>query len=239
MIEQLETPTTTRRSSTLIDLIPPHMHRSRLMQRGGFVIFDGVPGAATCQQLLAEALRLSKTARSSYMPRSDAEEVRGGSPARRFLSAVAGEKQRAFYHDRDLIEFLQQVTGLTLQPSGQSGTYTYYARPGDYLAIHRDIDICDLAVITCLYDGPRTDNEGGRLTFYPQRLTERLSAIRATPEEGAVKVRLKPGQTLVLLGGIVPHAVQPTARGQVRIVSILCYRDTLPLTHTLVAIPAA
>jgi hypothetical protein len=151
---------------------------------------------------------------------------------------MAGEKQRELYHDKRLIDFLQQVTGLTLQPSGQSGTYTYYARPGDYLAIHRDIDICDLAVITCLYDGPRTDNEGGLLTFYPQRLAERLSAIRATPQEGAVKMRLRPGQTLVLLGGIVPHAILPTARGQVRIVSILCYRDTLPFTHTLAAAPS-
>jgi hypothetical protein len=35
---------------------------------------------------------------------------------------------------------------------------------------------------------------------------------------------LTPGQTLVLFGGIVPHAVLPTAAGQVRIIAPLCYR---------------
>jgi hypothetical protein len=65
---------------------------------------------------------------------------------------------------------------------------------------------------------------GGMLRLYPDRLCERLSAIRANPERGAIKLRLMPRQTVVMFGGIVPHAILPVADGQVRIVSVLCYR---------------
>lgn len=66
--------------------------------------------------------------------------------------------------------------------------------------------------------------DGGRLCLYPDRLFEPLSIIRATPQQGAIKVRLDPGQTIVLFGGLVPHALLKVAAGQARIVSVLCYR---------------
>jgi hypothetical protein len=48
--------------------------------------------------------------------------------------------------------------------------------------------------------------------------------VRRSPEQGVVGVRLEPGQTLVIAGGIVPHAVLPVVERQVRVVAICCYR---------------
>lgn len=213
-----------------LGFIPAHIRHSPLMRKGGFDVFEGMLDDNARGRLLSEAVELSQVAQVSDVPLSDSEEVRGGSPARRFLSVVAGDVQRAFYHAEWLLNFLCKISGTYLVPSGQVGTYTYYARPGDHLAIHRDIEVCDVAVITCLYDGPEPVGYGGMLTLYPDRLSEPLSAIRATPETGGVRLRLMPGQTIVMFGGIVPHAVLPTTRGQVRIVSVLCYRDTTLLT---------
>jgi hypothetical protein len=165
-------------------------------------------------------------AHESNVTCSDAEEMRGGSPARRFLSALAGPVQDAFYQSAEILRILQHVTGLHVARTGGRGTYTYYARPGDYLAIHRDIETCDLAVITCLHDTLGTAGHGGALCLYPNRLFEQLSAIRSTPDQDVIAVRLHVGQTLLMLGGLVPHAVLPVIENQIRIVSILCYRVT-------------
>src|SRR5215208_419363 len=100
--------------STLADLVPPHILRSRLMLKGGYEVCENVPTENTRIQLLSESLRLFKTARASNVPQSDDEEVRGGSPARRFLSVAAGDVQSAFYHDRQILHFLKQVTGIHL-----------------------------------------------------------------------------------------------------------------------------
>jgi hypothetical protein len=37
-------------------------------------------------------------------------------------------------------------------------------------------------------------------------------------------VPLRPGLTAVLFGGLIPHLVSPMAPGQVRVLSVLCYR---------------
>jgi hypothetical protein len=173
---------------------------------------------------LAETVKLKVAGCRSDVELGDAEDVRGGSPARRFHSARGGEVQDGFYSSDWVMTFLRSMCGSSLIPTGQRGTFSYYVQPGDHLAIHRDIETCDVAVITCLLDGPDTGGDGGKLCMYPTRAFEPLSSIRATPERGAVRIRLLPGQTIVMLGGIVPHSVLPIAPGQQRIVSVLCYR---------------
>ena len=200
------------------------MRSSPLMQKGGFDIFEGLLDAEGRTHMLAEAMSLLRSAESSDAETSDGEEFRGGSPARRFLSSAGGAVQDAFYHAQWMREFLQEITGAQVTPSGGRGTYTYYARLGDHLSLHRDVETCDLAVSTCLFDGPSLEGHGGVLCLYPNRIDEPLSAIRASPERGVVPVRLAPGQSLVMFGGIVPHSVVPVADRQLRIVSLLCYR---------------
>jgi hypothetical protein len=207
-----------------LGMIPAPIRVSPLLRRGGFDVFEGLMDERARELLLSEAMGCFAAAEASDVPLSDDEEVRGGSPARRFLSATAGPIQAALYRAPWMLDFLREVSGAPVHPSGEIGTYTYYVRAGDHLAIHRDVEWCDLAVITCLSDEPDVVGLGGMLCLYPERLSEPLSAIRAAPEHGAVRLRLLPRQTIIMLGGIVPHAVLPITNGQERTVSVLCYR---------------
>lgn len=201
-------------------LIPDRVLNSPLMRKGGYEVFEALPEEATLERMRAEALRLLPGTHETDLAVSEP----GGIPARRHLRATGGKVQTAFYHGRRTLRFLREVSGVSVVPTGALGPYLYYTRPGDYIAIHRDRDACDLAVITCLYDAPDLSGDGGMLCLYPKRRFERIDAIRATPEQGAVKIRLLPGQTLVLFGGFVAHGVLPVSAGQARIVSSLCYR---------------
>jgi hypothetical protein len=204
--------------------IPPMILDSPLMKRGGFDIFSGIADENIRNSLLAEAFEQQKIWTESIIADEDSEEIRGGAPRRKFLSSAGGEFQRAFYHSYWLIDFLRDLTTPFLQPTGQYGTFSYYLRTGDFLEIHRDILQCDVAVITCLENKFGADKLGGKLCLYPNRTHELLSKIRAAPDEGACKVFLEEGQTLVMYGGILPHALLPVAENQTRIVSVLCYQ---------------
>ena len=193
------------------------------MQRGGFDLLPNLIPPAQRFELLAEALDCWEHAQETCMLHSDGEEIRGGEPARRFLTAAGGANQTALYRSAEVAATLSKTAGVQVVPTGAGGTFTYYARPGDFLTIHRDIVTCDLAVITCLHDAAESGS-GGKLCFYPDRLTERLSVIRAAPLRGARTLRLETGHNVILFGGVVPHCVLPVAAGQVRIVSVLCYR---------------
>lgn len=207
-----------------IQSVPEAIRNSPLMRNGGFDVFERLPDRNTCAQLLDEARRCLATARSSEIAVSDDEEVRGGQPARRFVSASGGAIQTAFYRDRSVIRFIETLCNAPVLPTGGRGTYTYYARPGDHLALHRDIETCDVALITCLLDRHGSGSSGGVTRLYPERQNERLSQIRASPELGAISVRVRVGQAMVMFGGMVPHAIMPLGFGEIRIVSVLCYR---------------
>jgi hypothetical protein len=197
---------------------------STLMKKGGCAIYDHFPSAAVCARLLAESRLCLASAVATAVTTSDGEEVRGGNPARRFISAGGGEEQAAFYRNPKTARFLGRICTCRVRPTGEHGTYTYYARPGDHLALHRDIETCDIAVVTCLLDCHCKGSTGGVTRFYPVRQHEMLSQIRATPDVGAVNVRLQVGHTMVIFGGLVPHLIQPLAPSELRIVSILCFR---------------
>jgi hypothetical protein len=192
--------------------------------RGGFDVLEGVVDERGAALLRAEAVQLLPTAEEIDVAADDYADWRGGKPARRFLSASGGRVQDALYQAGWLHEWLAGQLGRRVEPSGPRGTYTYYSRPGDFLALHRDIDVCDVAVITCLHDGPAQVTGAGSLYLYPQRTDEPLSRIRAEPGNGRLELRLMPGQTLVLRGGVVPHALAPVAPNQARIISVLCFR---------------
>ena len=150
--------------------------------------------------------------------------MRGGRPARRFLTALAGPTQAAAYGAPGMLALLSAAAGAAVEPTGDAGTYSYCGRPGDFLALHRDIETCDLAVITRLRDTLDARRVDGARCLYPERCPEPPSRIRAMPALGALAVRVAPGQTLAILGGVIPHAPLPVAPGQERIVFIVCYR---------------
>ena len=195
------------------------------MRQGGFATYDGLLNDRLFLRLLNEALSRYEAAAETHVAGSDTEEWRGGNPARRFLSAAGGDVQTAFYQDPAVCDRLARLSGVMLRPSGGYGGFTYYSRPGDHLAIHRDSQRCDLAVITCLQE-THPEGTAGKLVVYPERIDDPPSALRATPDDGGVAQVLLPGQTILLFGGIVPHLIPPVAEQQVRIVSILCYEAT-------------
>lgn len=207
-----------------LNSIPPVILESELMKRDGFDVFEGLIDTTTRNNMLSEALALLPGAAACEVQVSDDEEVRGGTPRRRFANGRGGPLQQAFNTAPWLLDFLRGLTNPDLIYTGEVGTYSYYLRPGDYLEIHRDIVTCDVAVITCLYDNSSADQDGGQLRLYPERRMEPLSMIRATPHQGATNIRLGMGQTIVMYGGIIPHALLPLAEGQSRIVSVLCFR---------------
>ncbi|MBA3245138.1 MAG: hypothetical protein H0T61_08175 [Actinobacteria bacterium] len=177
------------------------------------------------EALRQDAVARHRSAAEMRALEPDEEIWRGGSPDRWLESAPGGEALQAFYHSPRVLDLLQRLTGMEWTQSGLAGTYSYYRRPGHHLGLHRDIDECDLAVITCVHDSSESRAEtGGALCLYPERVEDPLPELRARPDDGAAYVRLEPGQSVVLLGGRVPHRVLPVGEEHVRIVAPLCYR---------------
>jgi hypothetical protein len=194
------------------------------LARSGGVLVVSLLGRETLGMLRAEAAALRSRAETYHVREHDGEEHRGGEPERWLVSAVAGPRLRAVYSSVGLTELLGDVTGLAWMPSGDSGTYSYYCRSGHHLGLHRDIEECDLAVIICVVDDYIGDpGSGGTLCVYPQRASEPLSAIRASPGRGAIHLRVRPGEAAIILGGIVPHRVVPVGNNHERVVAPLCF----------------
>jgi hypothetical protein len=178
---------------------------------------------ARLERLQTEALTTHRNAVETHVQAPRDEHA--GHPDRWLESAPGGPELTAFYYSAEVLGLLRQLTGVAWQTSGPQGTYSYYRRAGHHLGLHRDIDICELAAITCLVDeAPADRSVGGTLYLYPSRRRESLAVIRMTPTLGAVGVRLAPGETLLLLGGLVPHQLMPLGAGHVRIIAPLCYR---------------
>ncbi len=218
----------TSRFETRANQIPDIIQRSPLFQRGGFVLIDHLLEPANLAGLQRESLALNSQASENLMLETDRSgfEInfgRGGSPARKFLSTQGGAVQDAFYQSNALTTMLETLCQTRIKPTGARGTYSYYAREGDFLALHRDILQCDLTLITCLFDHTKGTANclGGVLRLYPNYNLQSLSSIN--PHSSSRDLRLQVGQSLALLGGIVPHEVLPTSAGQIRIVSVLCF----------------
>jgi hypothetical protein len=59
---------------------------------------------------------------------------------------------------------------------------------------------------------------------YPAHARQPFAAIRAERHPRAVDLTLVPGESALLLGGIIPHEVTPIASGQQRTMSVMCFR---------------
>jgi len=175
--------------------------------------------------LREEAVAGYANASVAYVDQPRDEDNRRGDPDRWLEWAPGGPALLAFYRAADTLELLRRLTGVEWAPSGTDGTYSYYVKAGHHLGLHRDIEVCDIAVITCLHDdAPEGIGLAGTLCLYPDRTRERLSSIRGSLERGASYTRLEPGQSLILLGGMVPHRLVAMAKEHRRIIAPLCYQ---------------
>jgi hypothetical protein len=210
------------------------------MRTGGFVVVEGLLSQATIEELAAEAVAAYETAAVNEVAYRGDPQERGGAPARRFASAQGGPVQYGFYNAPEMCEMLSGFASLPVAPTGEVATFSYYVSPGDYIDAHRDIPTCDLAVITCLLDNEPGASDGS-LCVYPERIREPIASIRKNPDRDALYVHLLPGQTIVLLGGIVPHRLAPVAPAQQRVVSVMCYsvamQDSRPVVTSSMTSP--
>jgi len=194
------------------------------MECDEFDLIDTLFDTVTLEALRAEAYALMPKAADHCLIEDQADEWQGGTPARCFRSVPGGDIQTAIFHSPGMVQFLAQWSGFRLKPSGERGSYSYYMRPGDHLALHRDVNSCEFVVITCLHDSGNRDDNFGVLCLYPSRTQEPISAIRANPDLGALPIHLNVGQSVVMRGGLIPHVLLPQQVTQTRIVSILCYQ---------------
>jgi hypothetical protein len=201
---------------------PEEISRSPLLASGGYLVVRGLFDEETLQGLSAEADVARAKAERMLVADSDGTEGRGGFPARAYLAAPSGDLHWGLHGCQQMAETLRRLCGFEVFATG-GGTYSYYDQAGDFLAVHRDVLQCDVAVITSLTPCS-VDGSTGELVVYPEFIQEPLSAVRAAGRASGTSVPLDRGHTIILLGGILPHEVAPTCSGQERIVSINCYR---------------
>lgn len=191
--------------------------------RSGHAVITQVFDSTHLARLREEALTVHANAIESRV--SAPNDLVHGDPDRWLESAPGGPELDRLLRDHVLLDLLHQVTGLSWRPAGPKGSFSYYRREGHHLGLHRDIDACELACISCVEDDcPTERGTSGVLRLYPTRIGEPLRDIRSSPHRGAVDVRLRPGQTIILLGGVVPHLLMPMGPKHLRIVAPLCYQ---------------
>jgi hypothetical protein len=201
---------------------PAEVLQSRLFAAGGYLVIRGLFDDETLQHLREEAEQVRIEAERMLVADSDGTEGRGGFPARAYRSGPGRELHWGLHGCQQMAETLAGVCGLGVSASG-CGTYSYYEETGDFLAVHRDVLQCDIAVITAL-TSCTMDCPAGELVVYPNLIREPLSTVRAAGRSAGTSVPLDRGHTMILLGGIVPHEVAPTSPVQERIVTINCFR---------------
>jgi hypothetical protein len=195
---------------------------SRIWSQGGYAAVSGMIGGGLLDALKAEAGCARPSGQRSGLPFSYRTEERGGSPARALRSLPCGEVHRALHASPQLADSIGEICGVAVTSTGV-GTYHFYEREGDFFALHRDFVGCDIAVITCISQR-LTEQPMGGLLVYPNLFHQGLSQVRAAGKAMGISIPLAPGDTAILLGGLLPHEVTPIAAGQDRVVAVNCYR---------------
>ncbi|PTX54523.1 hypothetical protein C8N43_3338 [Litoreibacter ponti] len=193
---------------------------SPLIQAGGALVIPDLLSGGWFKALRREGLANRANATEQKKDHSDPGDWRTGDPARYLASAEAGPILDQIYADRGLISKLSGLAGGRLQPTGTRGSFSYYDRPGHFLGLHRDIKTCDVTLITCL---ERTEGTkpSGALRLYSKFFRAPLERVdRRGPHRD---VNMKAGQSVLLLGGCIPHEVLPAAQGYRRAISVLCF----------------
>ena len=194
-----------------------------LGRAGGVAVFANLPDAATVDALRNEALALFEQADRQEHQGPDPEDWRGGLPPRALCTAGAGPVQDALYSQSWLAASLTEQCGVPIVPSGNRGSYSYYVAPGDYLGLHLDVVTCDVTLITVLQETTPM-GAGGALAVYRHHAGAPLRDVRAAPDVGVELVKAAPGQSIVLLGGLVPHCTVPLGPSGQRVISALCFQ---------------
>jgi hypothetical protein len=191
--------------------------------RAGFAVYEELFTTKALNALSSEALQQYWSGWEQHLLPGKGGDGRGGHPARKLVTAGGGPIQDELYQAPEMLDFLQKICALPVAPTGRRGTFNYYLRHGDFIDLHLDVLHCELVVLTALHDRSEASHPGGAYVVYPQYLGAPLSQVRRDRHKGEL-VKLRPGQSLVMFGGLVPHRVVPVHAAQKRVVSALCFK---------------
>lgn len=205
--------------------VDPSLLASPLLARGGYAVFDDVFTRIALAALKLEARAKYWSGQERITTVESSHSGRDIRPTRNLVYSDGGEVQNELYGAPALTRFLESVTELPVQATGSQGGFLYYTRRGDHLGLHLDVEHCDLVVLTIVQDHSRHDSPSGSCVVFPGFVGVPLPAVRETAlTDGGVRLKLRPGQSLVMFGGVVPHLVLPVEEQQARITSALCFR---------------
>jgi hypothetical protein len=206
--------------------VPNSLSSSRLYASGGVVRLSGLLTEPALVALETEATASRPTGVRNVLidvaPNGSMEE-RGGCPRRSFTAADGGVVQWTIFTAPAFVAGVEERCGLAVAPTG-GGSYSYYEQPGDFLALHRDVARCDLTVITCVRSSRAAAGPGGALLVYSDLMDALLADVQRAGRAAATVLPMDRGDTVALLGGMVPHEVTEMQFPQERVVSVMCYR---------------
>lgn len=196
---------------------------SPLGRMGGVVLLDDLVDPATVAALAREALVRGATATRQRGNTQAVDDRRSDVAGRALASSGGGPVQDALYESPGLLARLSELCGTRIRPTGHRGSYSYYTRQGDHLDLHVDVRRCDVTVITVLQDSTPRNGVDGALATWSNHLCAPLTTIRESEAAPTAVTKAPPGASVVLLGGILPHAVLPIGATGTRVISPLCF----------------
>jgi len=210
------------------------MSTGALGAAGGVAVVGGMPGSPWFEALAREAFEMQVYAERVRGKSVSEGRPRSRLPGRALASSPGGPVQDAFYADPGLCQFISEQVGISVVPSGNRGSYTYYAEPGDHLDLHVDVDGCDVTLITVLHDSTDVSRSDAGVAVYRSAIGQPLESIDIRGDHGtgheAAVVKARAGDSILILGGLVPHRVLPLGSSGIRVISPLCFRAHLPIT---------
>jgi hypothetical protein len=207
--------------------LPKRLTTSRLWAvSGGYCILPDLLNPDTLREIQIEALdRLSSAVEQDRLGALCSagnltydQDVQMQAKVKR-LTATGGDNQYHFYQSEALHQLIGSLVGCEVAPCGSHGFFAYYIRDGDMLGVHRDIT--DVVLITALLE-PK-DPEDSCLVIYPARPFDRCHEVNENIHQNKVSIKLRAGESVLLLGSVVPHAVLPVKPDSMRVISSLTY----------------
>jgi len=181
--------------------------RAQFVEQGAFLYLDTFLPADVTARLAESARSLAPAVNRNYLP----GHKQGGSVSRHTIDRLA-PLIAELYRSRALIDWLEAITGDTLEPSPDDDPHAYalyyYTREGDHIGWHYD---------TSYYDGRRYTLLIGVLDDSSCRLDYELHT--RTPELAPVagSIQYPPGSIVLFDGDKLRHRITPAKAGDMRV----------------------
>ena len=181
--------------------------RTRFVEQGAFLYLDRFLPSGITAQLADSARALEAAVNRNYLP----GHKQGGSVSRHAIDRLAPHIAE-LYRSRALIDWLETITGDTLQLSPDDDPHAYalyyYTREGDHIGWHYD---------TSYYDGRRytlligvIDDSSCRLDYELHTRTPGASVV-------ADSIQYPPGAIVLFDGDKLRHRITPSQAGEMRV----------------------